>query len=149
MLLAAHGVLDRTEIIATDISERALKLARSGVFRPRSLRQSIASEAERWLHISEGRPVLSAEILSAVKFSKLNLMDSAAIAGLGRFDVILCRNVLIYFSDDTITKLIADLAAALNPDGVVLIGTCESLLRFSTQLNCEERSGTFLYRNSA
>jgi chemotaxis protein methyltransferase CheR len=150
LLLASHGVLDRVEIVATDISERALELAKSGLFRPRSLRGGPPPRsAERWLQLCDGRPVLDWAIRSAVSFSKLNLVEAGAMKQLGTFDVILCRNVLIYFADETIAKLVRGFTELLKPNGVLLIGTCESLLRFSTDLLCEERNGTFLYRRSA
>lgn len=147
MLLAHRGALEQVEIVATDISERALALAKSGTFRPRSLRNEPPSETRQWLQVRDGRPALSTNILSAVNFSKLNLVEPAEVRQMGRFDLILCRNVLIYFADETITALINELSAALSPGGVLLIGTCESLLRFPTGLCCEERGGTFLYRN--
>jgi chemotaxis protein methyltransferase CheR len=150
MLLAERGKLEQTQIIATDISERALGLARSGTFRPRSVRtEPLPRAAERWLEVRGGRPELDSRIRNAVDFRRLNLLDAEKIRQLGSFDVILCRNVLIYFSDETIQSLVALLSAALYPGGVLLVGTCESLLRYSTSLVCEERKGEFLYRKAA
>jgi chemotaxis protein methyltransferase CheR len=147
MLLADRGVLDRVEIVATDISDRALALARSATFRPRSVRSDeLPREGARWLEIAGGRPVLSSRIRDAVRFQKLNLMEESAVAELGSFDAILCRNVLIYFSDETIQRLLTSFTKRLRPNGVLLVGTCESLLRFTTSLVCEERKGTFVYR---
>ena len=147
MQLAARGVLDQVEIVATDISERALSLARSASFRPRSIRDAkLPAFAEPWLDVSGDRAVLAPRIRDSVRFSKLNLMDQAAIREQGVFDAILCRNVLIYFSDETIQSLVENLTGSLRPGGVLLVGASESLLRFSTGLLCEERRGAFLYR---
>jgi chemotaxis protein methyltransferase CheR len=54
--------------------------------------------------------------------------------------------VLIYFSDDTTKRVIANLTAALKPSGALLVGVSESLLRFGTSLACEERGGVFFYK---
>ncbi len=56
--------------------------------------------------------------------------------------------MLIYFSDRTVREVIDRLSARLQPGGALFIGVSESLLRFGTQLSCEERGGVFLYRKA-
>ena len=73
-------------------------------------------------------------------------MDDATVASLGLFDVVLCRNVLIYFSDATTRRIIDRLSAVLRPDGALFVGISESLLRFGSSLICEEKNGVFLYK---
>jgi chemotaxis protein methyltransferase CheR len=75
----------------------------------------------------------------------LNLVDAQAVAALGTFDAILCRNVLIYFQDATARAVVDSLPRALVPGGRLRVGTSESLLRFGTALLCEERRGAFFY----
>jgi len=65
---------------------------------------------------------------------------------LGTFDVILCRNVLIYFNEQTTRQVIDRLSARLRVGGALFVGISESLLRFGTSLSCEEQNGVFLYR---
>ena len=65
---------------------------------------------------------------------------------MGACEVVVCKNVLIYFSDETSTRVVEDLTAALEPGGVLFVGVSESLLRFGTSLECEEHRGVFLYR---
>ena len=89
------------------------------------------------------------ELMAAVTWKRVNLVDPAQVAALGRFDVILCRNVMIYFSDDTARRVVDSLTQALEPGGHLLVGTSESLLRFGTQLQCEEKSGAFFYTREA
>jgi len=72
----------------------------------------------------------------------------AAVAALGTFDVIFCRNVLIYFSDDTVRHVVTGLAGALQPGGALFVGVSESLLRFGTSFTCEEQGGIFYYRKT-
>jgi chemotaxis protein methyltransferase CheR len=76
-------------------------------------------------------------------------MDHDAIVALGRFDLIVCRNVLIYFSDETIQRVVGAFHEALTADGALLVGASESLLRLSTAFVCEEHRGAFLYRRAA
>jgi chemotaxis protein methyltransferase CheR len=143
-------VLERTEIVATDISDRALTRARNGGFGSRAVRAvNLPSEALRWLDIRQNPPRVDARVYQGVRFGKVNLLDAEAIGALGSFDVILCRNVMIYFSDETIRRVVAHLTQALLPNGVLLVGASESLLRFETALTCEERKGIFLYRKCA
>lgn len=148
MLLAAEGLLDRVEIVASDVSARALSRARAGRFGCRALREhaAIPPGARPYLSTDGGTVAVSEEIFRAVDFRRVNLLDRAAVAALGKFDVILCRNVLIYFEDDTSRAITASLAGALAPSGALLVGVSESLMRLGTALGCEERGGAFLYR---
>ncbi|MFT3776030.1 MAG: protein-glutamate O-methyltransferase CheR [Minicystis sp.] len=151
MILAGAGLLDRVEIIASDVSPRALARARAGQFSARALRDHVVvpQGLSRFLTVQDDRPVVSEEIRRAVDFRRVNLLDDAAIASLGLFDVILCRNVLIYFHDDTARRVIAGLTSALRDRGALLVGISESLMRLGTALSCEEHAGSFLYRKAA
>ena len=72
----------------------------------------------------------------------------AEVLELGSFDVVVCRNVLIYFADETIQGVVRTIAAQFRHGGRLLVGASESLMRFGTLLECEERGGAFLYRRS-
>jgi len=147
MLLDARGLLDRVEIIGTDLSTQAIARASSGHHRRRAARDSYPADlAARYLEIGPGGIIVAPRIRSAVVFRTLNLCDAQAVAALGQFDVILCRNVLIYFRDELVTRVIDQLAGALAPDGLLAVGISESLLRFGTSLVCEERGSSFFYR---
>jgi chemotaxis protein methyltransferase CheR len=146
MLLAAQGILEEVELIASDISVEALERARSGRFSRRAIRQQIPDFASPWLDVTEKGIAVSPRLTKAIDWRRINLMDDATIAALGAFDVVLCRNVLIYFSDPTIRRIIDRLSGVLKPSGVLLVGVSESLLRFGSSLICEEKNGVFLYR---
>jgi chemotaxis protein methyltransferase CheR len=105
-------------------------------------------ELGRWLHRNAAGVVVEPALTNAIQWRRVNLMDASAIRALGKFDVVLCRNVLIYFSDDTTRKLAANLAESLAPEGCLLLGVSESLMRLGTALTCEERGGVFLYRST-
>lgn len=147
MLLADKGLLGKVEILASDLSERALTRARAGEYGLRSLRHDPPSPlAARYLSVSAGRVRVADELKDAIQFRRINLVDAAAFAALGRFDLIVCRNVMIYFSEVAIRRVVGSLIAALVPAGALLVGVSESLLRLGTSLSCEERGGVFFYR---
>ena len=149
MLLAERGILHRTQIVATDISLRALERARQGRYAGRSLRAIDPASKERWLDEADGKLSPKRELAEAIDWRRVNLVNADAVEALGQFDVILCRNVLIYFSEQTVQRVAAVLTKALAPGGVLLVGASESLLRFGTGLFCEERGGSFFYRRTA
>jgi chemotaxis protein methyltransferase CheR len=154
MLLDERGLLDQVEILGTDVSAQAIAQARSGRHRHRALRDDHPAElAARYLSMeprsTDGNQVtVDPRLRAAVTWKTLNLFDAGAIRMLGAFDVILCRNVLIYFRDEQIARAIDHLAAALAPDGLLAVGVSESLLRFGTGLVCEERGSSFFYRRA-
>lgn len=149
MLLDDRGLLDRVEIVGTDISASVLARAEGGRHSRRSLRDGYPeSLAARYLEVSPQGVLVAPRIRSAVRFERVNLVDGQEVARLGKFDVILCRNVLIYFKEQRVHSIVDRLAAALEPGGLLVIGVSESLMRFGTSLVCEERRGSFFYRKA-
>jgi len=146
MLLAARGLLDEVDIVASDINRVALDRARAGAYSRRAVRQELPAFADRWLRATPSGVEVHARLRDAISWRRINLVDHAAVEALGTFDAVLCRNVLIYFNDETTREVVARLSARLVPDGVLLVGVSESLLRFGGPLICEEKDGTFLYR---
>ncbi|HEX4453380.1 MAG TPA: protein-glutamate O-methyltransferase CheR [Kofleriaceae bacterium] len=149
MLLDERGLLGEVELVATDISDAAIVKAKQGQFGKRSLRDGHPIElAQRYLDKSPRGVTLAPRIRDAVGFARVNLVDVDQVRALGVFDVILCRNVLIYMRDAQIARLLGELEAVLTPRGVIAVGVSESLLRFGTALRCEERGGAFFYRRA-
>jgi len=148
MILAERGILDRVDLVGSDISDAALARAKNGRFPKRSVRDAWPACAERFLRWEKDKIVVDPYIIEKVQFIRLNLLDPMAVAALPPFDVILCRNVLIYFRDATVARAVNSLSKKLKPGGALFVGISESLLRFETPLACEERDGVFLYRNA-
>jgi chemotaxis protein methyltransferase CheR len=146
ILLAERGLLSHVELIASDISERALAKARRGVYSVRALRQTPAERAARYLVQRGSDLIADPALLAAIDFRRINLLDPPR---LGACDLILCRNVLIYFDDRRVKQVIDRLASQLSPDGTLVVGVSESLLRFGTSLRCEELRGSFFYRKDS
>ncbi len=150
MLLAARGILGDVEIVASDISAAALARAHIGQLSRRALRQEeIPAFAAPWVEVGAGGVRVRQGLIDAIEWRRVNLVDDAAVVALGTFDAILCRNVLIYFHDETTRRVVTRLGERLRPEGVLLVGVSESLLRFGVALTCEERGGAFLYRKPA
>ncbi len=147
MMLAAAGLKSRVEMLATDVSERALDRARAGVYGPRSLRRMPDDATlRRLLDETAAAGRVSDRLRADIVWRRLNLVDAESVRAQGLFDIVLCRNVLIYFADATVVKIANALGDALRPGGALLVGAAESLLRFGTTFVCEERGGAFFYR---
>ncbi len=149
MILAARGLLNEVDLVASDISNAALRRARAGRFGRRALRGEVPAFAARWVRADPEGVSVEGRLTDAIQWQRINLIDGASWPEMGLFDVILCRNVLIYFADDTARRVAANLARRLRTGGALLVGISESLLRFGTELRCEERDGVFLYEKLA
>jgi chemotaxis protein methyltransferase CheR len=149
VLLAERELLDRCEIVASDVSEAVLEHARRGRYRRRSVRGDGPQLAARWLERDGDELVVAPQLLDAIELRRVNLCNPAEVASQGTFDLVVCRHVLIYFADPTIVAVVASLADRLREGGALLVGISESLARFSTRVVGEERAGTFLYRRAS
>jgi chemotaxis protein methyltransferase CheR len=148
--LAERGLLERVELIATDVSAAALAVAQTGRYRPRSLRQIPRDvDPARFIAQEAGALIVQPSIRAAIRWRRLNLLDGPAVRALGEFDIVLCRNLLIYFREEVVRRVVAQLTQRLVPAGVLLVGVSESLMRFGTDLHCEEHDGVFVYRKAA
>lgn len=117
----------RIEILGTDISEKVLLIAQEGRYPHYSVRSVNPMVLQRYFEEKDGYYVLDETIKSMVHFEKLNLKDRAAAHRFGTFDVIFCRNVLIYFDDDMRSQVIRMFHDQLADDGTLFIGHSETL----------------------
>jgi chemotaxis protein methyltransferase CheR len=148
MALAGRGVLDDVDLVATDVSRESIDRAVAGRHGARALRDvPVPALAARYLaRAADGTVSVDARIRRAVEFGQLNLVDAARVRAMPPADFILCRNVLIYFSDATAVQVVQSLVERLRPGGALFVGISESLLRFGTSLECVDHGGVFLYR---
>jgi chemotaxis protein methyltransferase CheR len=146
-MLDERGLLGRVEIVASDLSARALEVASRGLYGARSVRS--LEQLPGWLRREGAHHAPDERLRQAIDWRRLNLLDEAAIHALGRFDAIACRNVLIYFRDETTQRVVSNLYRVLETEGVLLVGASESLMRLGTTFKCEERRGAFFYRKTA
>lgn len=121
-----------TRVLATDISQNALKAASHAVYDENSLKNVPAAwKTKYFTPTSEpGLYTVSSSIRNNVIFRTFNLMEPIRFRL--KFDVIFCRNVMIYFDQDTKNALVNRFYQATNPGGYLLIGHSESLNREAT-----------------
>ena len=117
----------RTEIVATDMSEAILAKARSGLYSDFEVKRGLTEQRlNRWFKREDQGWRISPELQQAVSFRPHNLLTGTA--GLGVFDVIFCRNVLIYLDVDQKRTVLGQLARALAQDGGLFLGSAETVL---------------------
>lgn len=146
MLLEERGLLEQVELLASDLSEEALRKARQGRFSPRALRHHTNHPLAKRYLVREGDELhVPSKLLRSIDFRQVNLVSEQEVAALSMFDVILCRNVLIYFRDERARVVLRHLTDRLVPNGAMFVGVSESLMRFGGVLRCEEHGGAFVY----
>jgi len=120
----------RWRIEATDISHRILQKARIGVYKEEALqkmpKEMITAYFQKGFGPQEGNYRVRAEIAESVTFRQRILLESEP-PGTDPFQIIFCRNVMIYFDHPTQTELVNRLARRLVPGGYLLVGHSESL----------------------
>lgn len=124
----------RVEILATDISNEVLEKAKSGLYSQFEVQRGLPIQllikyfqqmGEMWQ--------IDSSIRAMVKFKKVNLLENFSI--LGGFDVIFCRNVLIYFDHATKAQVLAQMHKILARDGALFLGGAETVLGICDDLN--------------
>jgi chemotaxis protein methyltransferase CheR len=116
------------EIVASDVSEATVTRARSGHFTQFEIQRGLPiRRAMRWFDSTPGGDwVAKQELLRMVHFRRLNLVSSDW--SVGKFDVVLCRNVLLYLSPALKTGVFDRFAASLRRDGVLVLGAGETVI---------------------
>ncbi len=120
------------EIVGSDIDTRVLAAARAGIFGRRALMQLPTDVIDKYfVTLGDEQWGLLDHIRGSVSFAPVNLIDAAETAAFGRFDVIFCRNVLIYFDDASRRVAAENLYESLLPGGFLCLGHSESMSRIS------------------
>jgi chemotaxis protein methyltransferase CheR len=123
----------RIEIIATDISDDMLAKARAGIYTQFEVQRGLPINLMvKYFQKSGDKWQIDANLRSMVQYRNFNLLDDPL--ALGRFDVVFCRNVLIYFDGGTKTKVLDGISRILAPDGVLFLGGAETVLGVSEKL---------------
>lgn len=134
------------EILGTDISEPILKLAKAGVYTAHALRHVPPHLKSRHFTGQGENFAISAAIKQRVKFMNLNLYDRPRLKLVRGIDVVFCRNCLIYFDDKAKHQIVTDLAAALKPNGYLIIGFSESLTKMSDVVRAQHVGRSVVYQ---
>lgn len=142
----AEGGRLEAEIIGTDISPAMVQHASQGRYNSSAIGRGLTPERLQRYFI-QGEPSVwevRPEIRRRASFRQHNLLES--FAPLGRFDIIFCRNVLIYFSQESRRDIIGRMAKQLNPGGWLIVGGSESLARQADEFEMIRTSGGVVYR---
>jgi len=124
----ALGARAPVSILASDISTAALELAHAGRYSERSLRNVSPALRQRYFERDGAQHSVRQSLRSLVRFRHHNLVnDPAPPPGEVAFDVIACRNVLIYFDGPTVERVIGSLESALRPEGLLVLGVADRL----------------------
>jgi chemotaxis protein methyltransferase CheR len=128
IVLEQAGMSGRASVVGTDISRTALARARAATYTAWSLRAASDEYCERWFHRCGNDYVVTAAVRDCVAFQYLNLAADAypsMISGIGAQDLILCRNVLLYFDRETTARVMKQLFASLAPGGWLICGSSD------------------------
>jgi len=128
---ASPGALaNNVQIVATDLSPSMLELARAGSYDAAAMARGISDDRRRQFFMERfGRWQLNEDVRRRVTFSEHNLQ--LGFEPLGKFQMIFCRNVLIYFSATLKRDILARFAAALQPGGYLFLGAAEAITGYS------------------
>lgn len=133
-------------VYGSDISGAVLRKARHGLYRPASFREGLDHLQKRYFEEQDGLWRVSDEIKRHVVFTRVNLLDRARADLLGAMDVILCRNVIIYFDLETKREIVSRFHDKLQPGGYLLLGHAESLINVSTAFSLAHLKRDMVYR---
>lgn len=138
--------LDDFPILATDICQNALQTAREGRYTRAELDRGISPELRtKYFREASGGGWLIAEPLRRIiEFRRVNLVKP--FPNLGTFDLILCRNFLIYLDEAARRALCRGLHQSLNPGGILMIGAAESIYGLTDTFSTERLGNTFIHR---
>nr|WP_253201371.1 protein-glutamate O-methyltransferase CheR [Sphingomonas quercus] len=115
------------DIVATDVSRGAIEAARAGRYSHFEIQRGLPmAKMVRWFDKEEDVWVAAPALRQAVRFQQRSLLDAAPHPG--RFDAILCRNVLLYFSSSLRRQVFGRLASVIAPDGVLMLGAGETVI---------------------
>lgn len=123
------------QITGTDISPTMLSMCKKGLYDNLALSRGLSLERKKnfFKKVDEHSMEIKDEIKRLVNFRIFNLLDNYSV--LGKFDVIFCRNVLIYFSPQVKSKIVNQMADCLNPGGYLFLGASESMTNLSDRFN--------------
>lgn len=135
------------EIVGSDIDTSALEQAQAGLYGERALSRLPANVRDRYFGPIRGyQRAIIADIKESVEFHHANLIDKVSMVRQAKFDVIFCRNLLIYFDERSREVAAERLFDALNPGGFLCLGHTESMARISDRFELVRFEDAIVYR---
>jgi chemotaxis protein methyltransferase CheR len=147
MALKESGWFDRAdiEVWASDASTAALEKAQNGVYRERSFRVLPPALREKYFSPVQAGWKVARELHTRIRYVRANLLEPDDTKLLASASFVFCRNVFIYFSAATLTRVVRSFADRMRRPGYLFVGASESLLRVTTAFELEEIGGAFVY----
>ncbi|KPV55664.1 MULTISPECIES: CheR family methyltransferase [Paenibacillus] len=142
MILAELNAQDSV-VLATDIDEGALEKAKKAIYSDRSVRDVPAKYLQKYYRQENLTYHITDSLKKSIRFQKQNLLVDTFDTG---FDLIVCRNVMIYFTEEAKHLLYHKFANALKPGGILFVGSTEQI--FSPAQYGLESAETFFYRKT-
>ena len=137
------------EIVGSDIDTFAIEAALDGDYGPRALDKLPNEVLETYFEDEhEGGRTIIQDIKESVKFTQTNLIDKASVTAQGRFDIIFCRNLLIYYDESSREAAAANLHDALQPGGFLCLGHTESMSRISSRFATRRFEDAIVYERA-
>jgi len=132
-------------ILGTDISSKVLSKAMEGKYGPLEVARGLTPEMRRKYFVQDGEYyIINNQIRHIVEFKAFNIQDQ--FTQIGSFDVIFCRNILIYFTDDAKRRILSQLYQTLAPNGYLLLGSAENMYNLNDDFITERYGATTVYR---
>jgi chemotaxis protein methyltransferase CheR len=136
------------EIISSDIDTSIITKAQLGRFSERSVQNLPKNLLSKYFSRSGDDYQICDELRNAVEFTRVNLMKQSDVRGYREFDVIFCRNLLIYFDDLSRRQAADTFFDALNPGGFLCLGHSESMSRISSLYQVRKFADSVVYQKS-
>jgi chemotaxis protein methyltransferase CheR len=135
------------ELFASDIDTNILERAKRGLYSPRSVHNLPAKLLEKYFQRQKtGDYQLIDDLRQSVEFSRVNLMNASDVSAFKGFDIIFCRNLLIYFDDLSRRQAADTFFDALNPGGMICLGHSESMSRISSLFQVRKFPEAIVYQ---
>lgn len=141
MVLSNHVPLSQVQVLATDLDENVIQKAKLGLYPERSLAEVPKDIQAKYFHQEGGFYKVSDDIKKTVTFKKHNLLKDNYDSN---FDLIVCRNVMIYFTEEAKDQIYENFSKSLRPGGILFVGSTEQI--FNPGRYNFEVEDTFFYR---
>jgi chemotaxis protein methyltransferase CheR len=134
------------EIVGADVSRRCLAQANAAAYGEHAFRTPEAEPVRRWAHLRGGKWVLDDALRRMVRFSHENLVSPRALASVSKVDVVLCRNVMIYFDVAARRRVLRRFHERMRDGAWLLLGHAESLLNVTADFELVHLRRDLVYR---
>ena len=135
----------RYRIDAVDINPAALRKAEKGVYGPNSFRGGLPEHCERYFKSAGADRIVGPESRAGIRFVQSNIMRAPGFAAEHNYEIVFCRNLLIYQHAEARAQIIATLERILKPQGLLFVGHAEMLTLLTDRYTPVRHSGAFAF----